>query len=207
MTKILIGAKGGILMEQMILPNKAVEKMHKDFLAKRCLILNEEIAEDLVEKAILPILVWNQEDEGIDEDKRKPITIYINSPGGSVSDGFVLCNVIETSITPVHIITLGMAASMGGYIAMSGKKGNRKCYPFSTFLIHSGSMMVGGNSDAVESTVKYYMDTKKDIAEFVYRHTNISQADYKEHQKDEWYFNAEMAKTLGVVDLIIGIDC
>jgi ATP-dependent protease ClpP protease subunit len=67
-------------------------------------------------------------------------------------------------------------------------------------------MMLGGTADAVESTVKYYSDTKKDIEQFVYRHTDISQEEYKEHQKEEWYFNAETAKKLGVVDFIIGVD-
>jgi hypothetical protein len=102
--------------------------------------------------------------------------------------------------------TLGMAASMAAYIAMCGTKGQRKCYEFSTFLIHSGSMVVAGNSDSVESTVKYYSDMRKDIEQFIYKHTNIDKDTYKSHQKEEWYLTARDAKKYGLVDIIIGLE-
>jgi ATP-dependent Clp protease protease subunit len=181
------------------------DKVFEDNLKERRIIINSEVDESLVEMAMIWILKWNKEDEGKPIDMRKPIEILCNTPGGSVQDGFVLCNIIENSETPIHITTLGMAASMGAYIAMCGTKGYRKCYEFSTFLIHSGSLVVGGNSNDVESTVKYYSEMKADIEKFAYKHTKITKEMYKEHQKDEWYITARLAKELGIVDEIIGI--
>lgn len=179
-------------------------RVFEEHLKERKIIINCEITEDIVESAILQILKWNEEDADKIPEKRKPITIYLNTPGGSVSEGFALCNVIENSITDVYITTLGMAASMGAYVAMSGAKGHRKCYEFSTFLIHSGSMVVAGNTDDVESTVKYYSDMRKEIEQFIYKHTKIDKDTYKAHLKDEWYLTSKEALKYGLVDEIIG---
>lgn len=185
--------------------NDFFDKVFEDNLKERRIILNSEIDESLVELAMIWILKWNKEDKDLSIEDRKAIEILCNTPGGNVSDGFVLCNIIENSITPIHITTLGLSASMGAYIAMSGTKGFRKCYEFSTFLIHSGSMVVGGNANDVESTVKYYADMKADIEQFIYKHTNIDKSTYKEHQKEEWYLSAREALKYGIVDEIIGL--
>jgi ATP-dependent Clp protease protease subunit len=155
---------------------------------------------------MLQILKWNDEDKDKTPEARQPIEMILNTPGGNVGDGLVLCNIMENSITPIHITTLGTAASMGAYIAMCGTKGKRRCYEFSTFLIHSGSMVVSGNSDSVESTVKYYSDMRKDIEQFIYKHTSIDKDTYKQYQKDEWYLTAREAKRWNLVDFIIGVD-
>ena len=186
------------MADAIVLNNEFLDGIIKDNLKERRIIINGEINEDLVEYAMIWILKWNREDAELPltPTSRKPIEILLNTPGGNVSEGFALCNIIENSVTPVHITTLGMAASMGAYIAMSGTKGERKCYEFSTFLIHSGSMVVGGNSNDVESTVKYYTDTKADIEQFIYKHTNITKELYKEHQKDEWYITSRLSDTI-----------
>jgi ATP-dependent Clp protease protease subunit len=180
-----------------------IDRMYVNCLNERKIIFNDEVGELMVEKVIMPILLWNEEDKDLPIENRKKITLYVNTPGGQVPDGFSACNVIETSTTPIEVITLGMAASMGAYLAMSGTKGLRKCYSFSTFLIHSGSMMLSGNTNDVESTVKYYKDMKVDIEEFIYRHTKISPETYKKFNKEEWYINAKTALELGIVDEII----
>jgi ATP-dependent Clp protease protease subunit len=181
------------------------DKVFEEHLEKRKVIINGEITEDIVETAMLQILKWNDEDKDKTPESRQPIELIQNSPGGNVSDGLVLCNIIENSITPVYITTLGTAASMAAYIAMCGTKGKRKCYEFTTFLIHSGSMVVAGNSDEVESTVKYYSDMRKEIEQFIYKHTKIDKDTYKQHQKEEWYLTSREAKRWGLVDEIIGV--
>lgn len=175
-------------------------------LKNRNIIINQDICDNLIEYAIMPILNWNIEDADIEPNQRQPITIYLNTAGGAISDGFALCNIIEQSKTPIHIVTLGMAASMGAYIAMSAPKGNRKCYEFSTFLIHAGSIVLAGNTNDVESTIKYYTDMKKDIEAFIYRHTKISKELYKKMQKEEWYLSSKEALRLGIVDEIITFE-
>jgi ATP-dependent Clp protease protease subunit len=185
------------------------DRMHRDYLEQRKIIINDDINNFLVESAILQIIRWNEIDDQNNTplENRQVITIYVNTPGGDIGIGFVLCNVIEHSKTPIKIITLGQASSMGAYIAMSGHKGLRYCYPFTTYLIHSGSMVVSGNANDVTSTVKYYTDMKDDIASFIYKHTKITPKLYKAQQKEEWLINAKLGKKLSLVDHIIGVDC
>lgn len=178
-------------------------KIFEEHLKDRKIIINGEINEDIVETAMLQILKWNEEDMEKIPETRRPIRILLNTLGGNVSEGLVLCNIIENSRTDVHVTTLGTAASMGAYIAMAGTKGHRKCYEFSTFLIHSGSMVVSGNSNDVESTVIYYSQMRKDIEQFIYKHTKIDPDTYKQHQKEEWYLTAKEALRYGLVDEII----
>ena len=91
----------------------------RDNLENRVLVLNEEINESLLENYILHILKWNREDRDIPVDKRKTITVYINSPGGSSFDGFSLVDVIMSSTTPIRGICFGLAASMGYHILLA----------------------------------------------------------------------------------------
>jgi len=183
-----------------------IESVFEKNIEQRKIILNEDITSDIVEKAIMQIIKWNEEDDanGLEGADRKRITMYINSSGGEVNIGFCLCNVMENSKTEIETITLGTSASMAAYIAMAGTKGLRKCYPFSTYLVHAGSMVVGGNANEVEDTVKYYTDMKTEIAKFVYRHSKITPATYKKKSKVEWFFSSKEAKRLGVVDVVIG---
>lgn len=192
-------------MKEVVVSNVSefFDKVFEEHLRDRKIIINGEISEDIVETAMLQILKWNEEDRGKIPEARKPIRILLNTLGGNVSEGLVLCNIIENSETEVHITTLGSASSIGAYIAMSGTKGCRKCYEFSTFLIHSGSMVVAGNSDDVESTVLYYSQMRKDIEKFVYKHTKIDSDTYKQHQKDEWYLTAKEALKYGLVDEVM----
>ena len=175
-------------------------------LKSRKIIINEEISSTLVEKAIMQIINWNEEDKDIPVEQRKMITVYINTNGGSVPDGFCLANVIESSTTPISTVTLGMSASMGAYLSMCATKGLRFAYPFSTFLIHSGSMCVSGGTSEVESTVKYYTDMKTDIANFIYKHTKISKALYKKMSNSEWYLSSKEALRHSIIDKIIGVE-
>ena len=192
-------------MSVVIAPN-FIDTTFESNLKNRKIILNEEISSDVVEKVIMQIINWNEEDKDIPIENRKVITIYINTPGGSVSDGFVACDVISSSKTPISTVTLGMAASMGSYLAMAGHKGLRYAYPFSTFLIHSGSMCLSGGASEVESTVKYYTDMKADIADFIYKHTKISKQLYKKMQSSEWYLSSKEGLKHGLIDIIIGIN-
>jgi ATP-dependent Clp protease protease subunit len=192
-------------MSEVVVSNQSefFDKVFEEHLKDRKIIINGDITEDIVETAMLQILKWNEEDMEKIPETRKPIMILLNTLGGNVNEGLVLCNIIENSKTDVHITTLGSAASIGAYIAMSGTKGHRKCYEFSTFLIHSGSMVVAGNSDDVESTVLYYSQMRKDIERFIYKHTVIDTDTYKLHQKDEWYLTAKEALRYGLVDEIL----
>ena len=131
----------------------------------------------------MPLLQMDNDGSG------EKITIYINTNGGSVYDGLCLCNIIENLKSPTEIIVLGYAYSMGSIILMSGRNNPnvvRKCYPFSTALIHGGSSYIGGTSSQVKDYFKFSEKFEKRIADFIISHTNLSEDDYAKIVNDVW---------------------
>lgn len=106
-------------MEELIIPDllddEYISELLDDLRASRVMVLNTNIEKSVLERYILWILKWNSEDEadGIPVEKRRPIYIYINSPGGNTIDGLNLADTIKLSKTPVVGVCFGIAASMG----------------------------------------------------------------------------------------------
>ena len=170
-------------------------------LSKREIILNGEIDDSLVERVIMPILEWNEEDKDIPTEERKPIKLFTHSAGGDVYLGLVLCNVIKQSKTPVHSYTLGVSASMGCLIAISAHK--RMAYEGSNFLIHDGSVHLSGSSNKIKDTMKFNEEKDLQIKNLILEKTNISEEKYDEMLDREWWMTAKTALENGLIDNII----
>lgn len=170
-------------------------------LKERIIILNEDVNDALVEKVIVHILKWNREDSNLSVEDRKPIEILLNTPGGDVYLGMVLCEVIKKSVTPITVRILGMAASMGSLIAISAHK--TVAYEFSNILIHDGSTFLVGSSNKVKDHMKFQELKDKQIKDFIIENTNISEEKYNEMADREWWLTAKMAQDLGIVDEIL----
>lgn len=170
----------------------------------RVLVINEPIAEEIVVlDYILPILRWNEEDSvrGLSVEQRKPITIYLNTPGGDVFIGLILAEVIRKSTTPVHVTVLGLAASMGGVILVAGHK--RYAFEFSNVLIHDGSLGLSGSRNKVKDNMKFYDEKDEQLKNFILSNTKITEEKYKEMEDREWWITAKDALELGIIDAII----
>jgi ATP-dependent Clp protease, protease subunit len=170
-------------------------------LQERIIILNSEIDDDLVEKAILQIIKWNREDDKREDGIRPEIEIILNSPGGVVDIGLILCEVIRKSKTKVVITTLGLAASMGSLILMAGH--HRKAYEYSNVLIHDGSMFIGGTANKVKDHMKFQEEKEQQIKEYVLGQTKITSEKYDEMSDREWWLTAKSALEYGIIDEII----
>jgi ATP-dependent Clp protease protease subunit len=170
-------------------------------LKERIIILNEDVNDALVEKVIVHILKWNREDAELPVEDRKPIEILLNTPGGDVYLGMVLCEVIKKSVTPVTVRILGMAASMGSLIAMAAHK--TVAYEYSNILIHDGSTFLVGSSNKVKDHMKFQELKDKQIKDFIIENTKISEEKYNEMADREWWLTAKMAQELGIVDEIL----
>lgn len=170
-------------------------------LEERIIILNEDVQDTLVEKVIMQILRWNREDEGKSIDERKNIEIVLNSPGGDVYLGMVICDVIQNSVTPVHVRILGMAASLGGLIAIAGHK--TSAYKHSNVLIHDGSTVIFGSTNKAKDHMKFQELKDQQIKDFVISNTNISPEKYDEMSDREWWLTAQEALELGIVQELI----
>lgn len=177
------------------------EFIHWKQIQERKLVINDGIDEFIVEEYIMPILRWNEEDEGKEITGREPITIYLNTPGGEVFNGLVLAEIIKKSKTPVHIVALAFAASMGSVILASGH--NRKAYKYSNVLIHDGDVGAKGSSNKVKDTMKF-LDKKHDqLKDFYIANTKITEEKFDSMADREWWMTAEEALELGIIDEII----
>ena len=177
----------------------------KENLDQRILVLNDEINDAVLENYILYILKWNREDKDIPVDKRKPITIYINSPGGSSMDGFNLCDTIMQSITPVKTVCFALAASMGYHIFIAANE--RIAFKNSVFLQHDGEICVANSRSKAKDTMKFFDNMEERTKQYVLERTKMSEEFYDKIYEQEYWMYADEAKALGVVDKIIGVDC
>ena len=162
-------------------------------------ITNENIC-DAIEK----IYEVNEEDEKIDPDKRKPIKLILNSPGGDVYDGIGIIDVIENSTTPVHIYVHGQAQSMGFAIATSGHyryAGKRTTFMYHEICWGSGQEKLAYHEQEVAEGKRLWSLYDS----IVIANTKIPlkklQQVRKEHK--EWYLTAEEALELGIIDEIL----
>lgn len=187
--------------EQCILEETSIiNAEYSRLLKERKILINDIISENTIEKVVMPLLRMDNDGSG------KKITIYINTNGGSVYDGLVLCDIIEHLKTETEVIVLGYAYSMGSIILMSGKNNpnvTRKCYPFSTALIHGGSAYISGSSSQVKDYFKFNEKFEKRIADFIVSHTNLTEDDYAAIERYEAYMDSDEMLEKGLVDEII----
>ncbi len=142
-------------------------------------------------------------------DKGEPIDIYINSPGGSVSAGLVIYDVIQACSEKIEInlYCIGMAASMGAVILAGGKQGHRFILPHSKVMIHepliSGGM--GGSATTIKKTAESILETKAITNGILAKHTGKTVEEIDEATAYDNFMNAQEAIEFGLCDEIRNI--
>lgn len=134
------------------------------------------------------IRFWNQFDNShnIPIKERKPIKIYIDSCGGSLTDTLTIIDSIKLSKTPIYTICVGTAYSGGFFVFISGHK--RIAYPHASFLFHEGSTGTSGTSGQFENYTAFYRKQLNQLEQIVLKNTSISEEEYKNIKKDDiWY--------------------
>lgn len=194
------------LAETNINPIDIIDKYH---FFERKIYLNTEIThgigtdtEDTGRSILERIQFWNAEDE-FDEtpvEKRIPIQIYIDCPGGDLTTTLLIVDAIKNSKTPVYTIVTGTAYSGGFFVAIAGHK--RFAFPNATFLLHEGCGGTYGDAHKVRQGIKFYELLLNKIKKHTIESTQISEETYEKHEKDDWYFDTKKALKLGVIDEI-----
>lgn len=176
----------------------------EDFKARK-LYINYEIDENLIDDIVYNILKINTEDKGVPIEERKPILLYVTSNGGSVVDGFSLIDVILNSKTPVYTINLSYQYSMGFLIGLAGVK--RFATKNATYLLHDGSNFVFNSTSKVKDQLEFQNKQEQRIKDYVLSRSNLSEKEYEDKLRIEWYMYSDEAKEKGFTDFIIGEDC
>ena len=131
-----------------------------------------------------------------------PVTVYINSPGGEVSSGLALYDVMRAVKCPVHTVCVGTAASMAAILFASGKE--RGILPHGKVMIHDPlTTGIGGSALTIDSLSRSLMQTRQITAEILARHTRRSLDEIFACTAKDTYFNAQEAIHFGLADYII----
>ena len=137
------------------------------------------------------------------EDPKKPIKLYINSPGGSVYDGLAIIDTMNFVEPDVETIGIGLQASMGAMLLSSGAKGHRYCLENSRIMIHQPSSGTEGKITDQEIMLKEGIFLKKRLAEIFAKNTGKDlKTVEKDMDRDHW-MSADEALQYGIIDKII----
>jgi ATP-dependent Clp protease protease subunit len=137
------------------------------------------------------------------EDSKKDIFFYINSPGGSVSDGLAIFDTMQYIKPDVQTIGIGLQASMGAFLLSSGAKGKRFALPNSRIMVHQPSAGTQGTATDMEISLRETIRIKELLAELFAKNTGQKLAKVKEDmERDKWMTAAEAVK-YGVIDAVI----
>lgn len=173
-------------------------------LHKRTIILNDYVCDETVEKVYLPMREFEH------DSSSEPVTLILNSAGGSVTNGFYLAQYISMYSKPLNIIVPGMAASMAGIILAGGGKNEnviRYGFPASYVLLHDGYVALeASEARTADDIMEFNKGVDADIREFIIANTNITPENYDSHARKQWFLKASECVKLGLLDHIYGVD-
>lgn len=171
--------------------------IYSRLLKDRILFISGEIDSHMADVVIAQLLFLNS------EDKDKDISIYINSPGGSVTAGLAIFDTMRHINAPVSTICVGQAASMGAFLLSAGEKGKRFALPNSEIMIHQPLGGVSGQAEDIkihaENILKIRSKLNKILAESTGQPISIIE---KDTDRDN-FMTAQEAAEYGIVDMVI----
>ena len=171
--------------------------IYSRLLKDRILFISGEIDSHMADVVIAQLLFLNS------EDKDKDISIYINSPGGSVTAGLAIFDTMRHINAPVSTICVGQAASMGAFLLSAGEKGKRFALPNSEIMIHQPLGGVSGQAEDIkihaENILKIRSKLNKILAEKTGQPISIIE---KDTDRDN-FMTAQEAAEYGIVDMVI----
>ena len=165
-------------------------------LTDRIIFLTGSITDETANQFISEMLYLNKE--------KKPITVYINSQGGSVTAGLSIYDAIQSYEGEVNLYCYGLAASMAAIILCSGKRGHRFMTPHAKTMIHEPALAnkIGGSASNIEETAKSMLETKELLNGILARHTGRTMEEIEEATRFDNFMNAEKSIQFGLCDEI-----
>ncbi len=174
--------------------------IYSRLLADRIIFLGMPI-DDYVSNYIIAQLLFLEAD-----DPDKDISLYINSPGGSVTAGLAIYDTMQHIKPDVTTICLGQAASMGAILMAAGTKGKRYALPYSRFLLHQPSGGVRGAAIDIDIQAREMIRIGEMIDEILVKHTGQPIEVIRRDSDRDFFMGAEEAKEYGIIDDVLRRD-
>ena len=166
-------------------------------LKERIIMLSGEITDDLATLIVSPLLYLSS------VDSKKDISIYINSPGGSVTAGMAIYDTMKLIDNDIKTICVGLAASMGAFLLAGGTKGKRYALPNSEIMIHQPLGGAKGQVTDIEILTKRLLLTKKNMNKILAQNTNKDEKQIELDTERDNFMNAYEALDYGLIDKVL----
>ncbi|MDB5161839.1 MAG: ATP-dependent Clp protease proteolytic subunit [Candidatus Saccharibacteria bacterium] len=171
--------------------------IYSRLLKDRIIFLGEDVNEHTANIVVAQLIHL------ADEDPKKDIKLYINSPGGSVYDGLAIYDTIQYIKPDVQTIGIGLQASMGAFLLSSGTKGKRYALPSSRIMIHQPSSGTQGKITDQEITLKEGIFLKKMLNEILAKNTGQKLSKIEKDVERDYWMSSKEAKEYGLIDEVI----
>jgi len=166
-------------------------------LNDRIVMLNEEVNSSSASLVVAQLLYL----EG--QDASKDISLYINSPGGSVTDGLAIYDTMQYIKCDVSTICMGLAASMGAFLLAAGAKGKRYALPNSDIMIHQPSGGAKGQATDINIHAQHILKTKEKLNKILSERTGQTYETVAADSERDNFMDAEQAMKYGIVDKVL----
>ena len=170
--------------------------IYSRLLEDRIIFLSGEI-DDAVANTVVAQLIYLEAKE-----PQKDISLYINSPGGSVSAGLAIYDTMNYIKCDVSTICIGMAASMGAFLLSSGTKGKRYALPNSEIMIHQPLGGAQGQASDIKIAAEHILKTKKKLNEILSKNSGKPLSQIEKDTDRDNYLSADEAQEYGLIDKV-----
>ena len=164
---------------------------------ERIIFLTEEV-DDGIANAIVAYLLYLDS-----EDQSKPIYLYINSPGGSVTAGLAIYDTMQHIKSEVVTICVGLAASMGSFLLAAGTKGKRMALPHSRIMIHQPSGGTRGQASDIEIEAREILRLRHQLNQICVDNTGQTLEKIEKDMNRDFFMSAQEAQEYGLIDRVI----
>lgn len=171
--------------------------IYSRLLKDRIVFLGEEVNDVTASLVVAQLLFLESEDPG------KDISLYINSPGGSVSAGLAIYDTMNYIKCDVSTICIGMAASMGAFLLSGGAKGKRMALPNAEVMIHQPSGGAQGQATEIKIVAEKILQTRKKLNQILAANTGQPLEVIERDTERDNYMTADEAKAYGLIDKVI----
>ena len=170
--------------------------LYSRLLKDRIIFLTDEITDQVANIVVAQLLFLEMDNPDAD------ISLYINSPGGSITAGMAIYDTMNYIKCDVRTVCVGMAASMGAFLLMAGEKGKRLALPNSEVMIHQPLGGASGQATDVEIRAKWLLRTKEKMTRLMSEMTGQDQEKLRADCERDYFMTAEEALNNGIIDQI-----
>ncbi|MDG4793593.1 ATP-dependent Clp protease proteolytic subunit [Micromonospora sp. WMMD1082] len=173
------------------------DQVFERLLRERIVFLGSEVTDEIANRICAQILLLAA------EDPERDITLYINSPGGSVSAGMAVYDTMRFVRNDVATLALGLAGSMGQFLLCAGTAGKRYALPHARILMHQPSGGMGGTASDITIQAENMLHVKRTMQELIAQHSGRTLAEIQQDWDRDRWFTAEDARAYGLIDQVI----